>query len=164
MEAPPQRPILGFLGWFAVSFVTAAIGAAASVRAEAFYTHLALPPWAPPAFLFGPVWTVLYTLMAIAAGLVWLRGGFRARRTALTLFLLQLVCNAPWSWLFFVWHRGALALADIVVLWLVLGATLFSFWRTRALAGALLAPYFAWVSFAGVLNYACWQLNPQVLG
>jgi translocator protein len=159
-----QRPILGFLGWLAVSFVAAAIGAAASIQAKSFYGHLIQPSWAPPPSLFGPVWTALYTLMGIAAGLVWLHGGFRAQRTALTLFLVQLASNALWSWLFFVWHRGALAFVAIAVLWLLIIATLVGFRRTSRLAGALLVPYLAWVSFAGALNYACWQLNPQVLG
>jgi tryptophan-rich sensory protein len=80
------------------------------------------------------------------------------------LFLVQLALNALWSWLFFGWHRGALALADILLLWALIVATLISFWRIRPLAGALLVPYLLWVSFASVLNYSVWQLNPGVLG
>ena len=159
-----SKQIVGLVAWLAVSFLAAAVGAAASVRAGSFYTQLVRPDWAPPPELFGPVWTVLYALMGIAAWLVWRVGGFRAARTALTLFLLQLAVNALWSWLFFAWHQGALAFADIVLLCVLVAATLIAFWRIRALAGALLIPYLAWVSFAGVLNYRVWQLNPQVLG
>jgi tryptophan-rich sensory protein len=110
------------------------------------------------------VWTFLYILMALAAWLVWRVDGFRPARTALTLFLLQLALNALWSWLFFGWHRGALAFGDILLLWVLIAATLVAFWRTRPLAGALLVPYLLWVSFAAALNYSVWRLNPQVLG
>jgi tryptophan-rich sensory protein len=90
-------------------------------------------------------------------------GGFRAARTALALFFVQLALNALWSWLFFAWHRGGLALADIVVLWAAIVATLVAFWRIRPLSGALLVPYLLWVSFATALNLAVWRLNPQLL-
>jgi benzodiazapine receptor len=158
------RPILGLIGWFIVSFAASAVGAVASIQAKSFYSQLAQPAWAPPAFLFGPVWTVLYALMAIAAWLVWRSGGLHTNRIALSLFLVQLALNALWSWLFFAWQLGALAFVDIVLLWVLIVATLVSFWRVRPLAGALLIPYLLWVSFASALNYALWQLNPQVLG
>jgi tryptophan-rich sensory protein len=102
--------------------------------------------------------------MGIAAWLVWRVGGFRAARPALTLFLVQLALNALWSWLFFGWHRGALAFADILLLLALIVVTLLAFWRIRPLAGVLLVPYLLWVSFASALNYSVWQLNPQVLG
>ena len=159
-----QGQVLGLIGWLLVCFAASAVGAVASVQATSFYSQLAQPGWAPPPYVFGPVWTVLYVLMAIAAWLVWRSGGFRDNRVALTLFLIQLAPNAVWSWLFFAWHRGALALADIVLLWVLVVATLAAFWRARPLAGVLLIPYLLWVSFAAVLNYAVWQLNPQVLG
>lgn len=159
-----QIQILGLIAWFLVSFAASAVGAVASIQAKSFYGQLAQPAWAPPSWLFGPVWTVLYALMAAAAWLVWRSRGFRANRIALSLFLAQLGLNALWSWFFFAWHRGALAFADIVLLWLFIVATLVSFWRVRPLAGALLIPYLLWVSFASVLNYSVWQLNPHVLG
>lgn len=155
---------LGLLAWLAISFVASGIGAVASIRAASFYGQLAQPSWAPPSSVFGPVWTILYALMGIAAWLVWRSGGFRAHRSPLALFLVQLAVNALWSWLFFAWHRGGLAFADIVLLWLLVIATLVSFWRARPLAGALLIPYLLWVSFAAALNFSVWQLNPQVLG
>lgn len=159
-----QKQIVGLVAWLVVVSLAAAIGGAASVRAGPFYTQLLCPDWAPPPAIFGPVWTLLYVLMGIAAWLVWRVGGFSDAKSALTLFLVQLTLNALWTWLFFGWHRGALAFADIGLLWVLIVATLISFWRIRPLAGALLVPYLLWVSFATALNYSVWQLNPQVLG
>lgn len=160
---PKRKQIIGFVAWLAVSFIAAAIGSAASIQAGPFYTQLVRPQWAPPPDVFGPVWTILYALMGIAAWLIWRIGGFRTARTALTLFLVQLAVNALWSWLFFGWHLGAVAFADIVLLWAAIVATMIAFWRIRPLAGALLIPYLLWVSFAALLNYSVWQLNPQIL-
>lgn len=164
MTAPKSKQIIGLVAWLAVCFLAAAMGAAASVQAGSFYTQLVRPEWAPSPQWFGPVWTILYALMGIAAWLVWRVGGFRATARALTLFLVQLAFNALWSWLFFAWHLGALAFADIILLWLLILATIIAFWRIRLVAGALLVPYLLWVSFATALNYSVWQLNPQVLG
>ncbi|MDB6061006.1 MAG: tryptophan-rich sensory protein [Verrucomicrobiaceae bacterium] len=159
-----QQQIVGLIGWLIASFIAAAIGSAASIQAGAFYAQLVRPNWAPPAYLFGPVWTVLYLLMGISAWLVWRVGGFRPARNALTLFLVQLVVNALWSWLFFEWHLGAVALADIVLLVALIVATIICFWRIKPLAAALLFLYLLWVSFATALNYSVWILNPQALG
>ena len=159
-----HKQILGLLGWLVVCFAASAVGAIASIQARSFYGQLVQPAWAPPGWLFGPVWTALYALMAIAAWLVWRSGGFRANRVALSMFLVQLALNSLWSWLFFAWHRGALAFVDIVLLWVLIVATLISFWRVRLLAGALLIPYLLWVSFASILNYSVWQSNPKILG
>ena len=158
-----RRQLLGLLAWVAVTFVAAAIGSAASIQAAPFYGELVRPDWAPPARLFGPVWTALYALMAVAAWLVWREGGVRRNRTALTLFTVQLALNALWSWLFFGWRMGGAAFADILVLWMVIVATVVAFWRVRPLAGALLLPYLAWVGFAAVLNWSIWQRNPTLL-
>jgi tryptophan-rich sensory protein len=156
--------IAGLAGWLLLSFAVASLGALASIDAQAFYARLHLPAWAPPGWLFGPVWTLLYALMAAAAWLVWCRAGSIARRDALVLFVVQLVPNALWSWLFFRWHRGALSFADIVLLWLLVVATVLAFRRLRPLAAALLLPYLAWLSFALVLNLVVWRLNPQIFG
>ncbi|MEP7185131.1 MAG: TspO/MBR family protein [Rhodanobacter sp.] len=158
------RQIVGLIGWLLLCFAAAAIGAVASVQAASFYQQLVQPTWAPPSSVFGPVWSVLYALMGIAAWLVWREGGWRRQRGVLGLFVVQLAANALWSWLFFGWHRGALAFADIVVLWLLIGATLVGFWRVRPLAGVLLLPYLCWVSFASALNFAVSHLNPHILG
>jgi tryptophan-rich sensory protein len=150
----------GFVLWLVICFVTAAVGATASIQAQTFYAELIRPDWAPPGTVFGPVWTVLYTMMAVAAWLVWRRREIRPARIALAVFVLQLILNALWSWLFFAWNMGAVSFLDIVVLWAVIVATLVMFWRISRPAGLLLVPYLAWVSFASVLNFAIWQLNP----
>ena len=164
VELSKQKQIFALLGWLLVSFAASAVGAVASIQAKSFYGQLVQPSWAPSPGVFGPVWTTLYTLMGIAAWLVWRSGGFRQNQTALILFIVQLSLNALWSWVFFVWQSGALALADIIVLWILILATIVSFWRIRPLAGVLLIPYLLWVSFAAALNYSLWQLNPQILG
>lgn len=102
---------------------------------------------------------MLYLLMALAAWLVWRAHGFAGARMALSLYLLQLVFNAAWSWLFFGQRQIALGFWDIVLLWLPILATLLLFWRRRPLAGALLLPYLLWVGYAGALNFAIWRLN-----
>jgi tryptophan-rich sensory protein len=164
MIMPTRQQVIGLIAWLAVCFVAAAIGGVASIQAASFYAQLVRPEWAPPAAWFGPVWTTLYTLMGIAAWLVWRVGGFAAARAALTLFLVQLALNALWSWLFFRWKLGALAFAEVVVLWLLIAATLAAFWRVRKAAGALLLPYLLWVGFATALSYSVWRLNPAALG
>ena len=159
-----KRQARGLIYWIAVSVATGTLGALASTRAGSFYLSLNRPPWSPPPWLFGPVWTILYLLMAIAAWLVWKERGWTRARGALALFVVQLVPNALWSWLFFAWRQGAASFVDIVVLWVLIALTLAAFWRIRPLAAALLAPYLLWVSFAAALNYALWQQNPLVLG
>lgn len=158
------KQVLGLLGWLTVSALAGSIGAIASVNAAEFYQQLARPVWAPPAWLFGPVWSVLYVLMGFAAWLVWRRHGFRGASGALMLFIAQLAANALWTWLFFAWHRGALSFAEIVVLWLLVAATIGAFWRLHRLAALLLIPYLAWVSFAAALNFSLWRLNLSALG
>lgn len=156
--------ILGLAGWLLVCFAAAAAGALASVNAGAFYAGLERPPWAPPGWLFGPVWTLLYAFMAVSAWLVWRAHGFARARPALALFLIQLAVNAVWTWLFFVWQRGDLAFAGIVLLWALVAGTLAAFVRLQYSAALLLLPYLAWITFAGVLTLAVWRLNPAVLG
>jgi tryptophan-rich sensory protein len=155
---------LGLTGWLLASFVTGGIGAIASASAATFYGELSQPPWAPPAWLFGPVWSMLYVLMGISAWLVWREHGFRGAPTALKLFAAQLFANALWTWIFFVWHNGALSLAEIVALWLLIASTIRAFWRLHRLAALLLVPYLAWVSFATALTASLWRLNPAALG
>lgn len=154
---------LGLIGWLAIVFVAAAIGAAASVEASSFYAQLVRPTWAPPAAAFDPVWSVLYLLMALAAWLVWREQGASHRLTALALFMAQLCANALWSWLFFAWRSGAGAFADVLVLLALIVATLAVFWRIRRLAGVLMLPYLAWVCLATALTWSVWQSNPEVL-
>ena len=130
--------------------------------AAGFLTAQSLPTWFPtlvkpsfnqPSWLFAPVWTTLYIMMAVAAWLVWLRKG------PLVLFYVQLALNFAWSLLFFGLHSPALALIDIVAMWVAILLTLLAFWKVDRRAGWLLVPYLAWVSFAGVLNASIWWLN-----
>ena len=141
----------------------ALIGGIASVRAAEFYQQLSKPAWAPPAGAFGPVWTLLYLLMAVAAWLVVRTRGWPSARPAIALYAAQLVFNALWTWLFFRWRLGGVALIEILLLWSLLLLTVWTFWRIRRLAGLLLLPYLAWVTFAAALTYAVWRRNPGVL-
>jgi tryptophan-rich sensory protein len=147
--------------WLLAVFAAAAVGAAASRHAPAFYGELARPDWAPPGWLFGPAWTVLYVLMGVAAWRVWRKRGFGL---PIHLFLVQLALNALWTWLFFAWRQGAAAFAEIVLLLALIAATAGAFWRVDRAAGALLVPYLLWVGYATALTYAVWRANPQLLG
>ena len=153
--------MIGLLAWVLASFAAGAVGAIASVDAASFYAQLSTPSWAPPAWVFGPVWSTLYALMGVAAGLVWRSPG--STRLALSLFGAQLAANALWSWLFFAWHQGALALVDVLVLVVLIAATVAAFWRSSRVAALLLLPYLLWVSFASVLTWAVWRSNPGLL-
>ena len=164
MRTSAARDAIGLAGWLVASGAAAFVGAQASMSAPRFYGELVQPAWAPPAWLFGPVWSVLFLAIAVSAWLVWRRHGFGGARAALLLFVAQLIANALWSWFFFAWHQGALAVIEIVVLWVLIAVTIWSFWRLHRLAAMLLVPYLAWVSFAAVLNVSLWQLNPGVLG
>lgn len=145
------------------TFATAAIGAYASIDAKEFYAALNQPAWAPPPTVFGPVWSVLYAMMCVAAWLTVRQLGLQAARPALRLYAAQLLLNAAWTWLFFHWHTGALALAEVLVLLAAVVATAVAFWRAKPLAGWLMLPYAGWVAFASALTLAMWRLNPGVL-
>lgn len=157
----PFSQVVGLLGWLLAAFAAAAVGAIASVDAASFYAQLSQPSWAPPAWVFGPVWSMLYALMGVAAWLVWRSPG--PRGTALGLFGAQLAANALWSWLFFAWHLGALAAVEVLILLVLIVATMAAFRRTSRLAALLLVPYLLWVSFASVLTWTLWRSNPGLL-
>lgn len=161
----PSRvnPWLALVGWLALVAAAGAIGAVASIDAAEFYLSLERPAWAPPANVFGPVWTALYAMMGVAAWLVWRERSWARARHALGLFVVQLVANALWSWLFFGWKLGALAFADILLLIALVSTTIVLFARIRRAAAWLLAPYLAWIVFAAALNYSVWRLNPALL-
>lgn len=143
-----------------ICFAVAGLGGLATApNIDGWYAGLAKPSWTPPPWVFGPVWSALYLTMAVAAWLVWRRDGFSAGAVPLALFGVQLALNGVWSWLFFALQSPAVALVDIVLLWAAIVATTVIFWRRSTLAGALLVPYVAWVSFAAALNYAIWRLN-----
>jgi benzodiazapine receptor len=154
------RNVLGLAAWLAASFAAAWIGS--RYMPGTWYASLVKPSWNPPNVVFAPVWTVLYVLMAVAAWLVWRAAGFTGAGFALTLYLVQLLLNALWSYLFFGLHRPDLALLDICALWGLILVVAVLFWRESWGAGALMIPYLAWVAFAAVLNFTLWRLNPGV--
>jgi tryptophan-rich sensory protein len=124
-----------------------------------WYETLVQPALAPPNWVFGPVWTLLFTLLGVAAYLVLRDGSGRQRRLAFGLFVAQYVLNVAWTLVFFGGQDIAGGLAVIAGLWVLIAATLAAFSRVRPAAGSLVVPYLAWVSFAAYLNYAFWTLN-----
>ncbi len=159
----PPSPWPSLVFWLLLCFAAAAIGAVASANAPDFYAQLNRPAWAPPAWLFGPVWTVLYVLIALSAWMVWREVRLAQGFAMYALFGAQLAANALWTWLFFAWRQGQWAFVEILVLIALIVATMKVFWRIRPLAAALLAPYLAWVCFAAALTFAVWQRNPGLL-
>lgn len=155
-----KQSLVPLLRWMVLVIATGAIGALASRDAGLFYAQLARPAWAPPAWLFGPVWTALYLMMGVAA---WRAERAGASRGVLVLFVVQLAVNALWSWFFFAWRLGGAAFADILVLDALVLATFVAFRRVDRVAGALLVPYMAWIAFATALNWTVWQANPALL-
>ena len=155
--------LIGFIGWMLATLVAGAVGALSTRNARDFYAGLVKPAWAPPGWLFGPVWTLLYVLMGVAAWLVWRKEGWSGARTALSLFLIQLFFNALWSWIFFSWHRGGFAFAEILVLLALIVATMLAFARVQPTSTLLLVPYLLWVAFATALTYSIWRANPGQL-
>jgi benzodiazapine receptor len=155
--------LVALAAWIALCLCTGAVGAVAAAQARTFYAALDRPSWSPPGWVFGPVWTTLFVLMGTGAWTVWRERGWSGAQTALALFCMQLVLNALWSWLFFAWHRGGLAFAEVLLLALSIAATMVAFGQVRTAAALLLLPYLAWVSFASVLNYSLWRRNPTLL-
>lgn len=150
--------------WPLLVVIAAVAGSLGSIDAPGLYAALDKPAWAPPASWFGPVWTMLYGLMALAAWWLGRLPPSPVRQLALGLFAAQLAANALWSWLFFGARLGGLAMADLVLLWLLLASAVALAWRLSRAAALLLLPTLAWVSFAGALNLATWLGNPQLLG
>ena len=126
---------------------------------NSWYQAIQKPSWNPPNWIFAPVWTTLYVLMGIAFFLIWRSTDEKQKRTAIILFIIQLVANFLWSFIFFDQHQVSLAFAEIIILWLLILVTIFSFARINKVAAWLLVPYISWVSFAAILNYTIWQLN-----
>lgn len=156
-----RRQWVSLLVWVAVCYGVSAVGAAVTMHAvETWYQGLVKPAGNPPDWVFGPVWTVLYMLMALAAWLVWTAGDGVARRRGIVWFCAQLAVNLLWSFAFFGARMPALGLADIVVMWALIVVTMVFFFKVRKKAGWLMVPYLAWVTYAGYLNWAIWRLNP----
>lgn len=163
MSEPPKSPLaqtIGFVTIVAICFAAAGLGAAVTTpQIPGWYASLAKPAWNPPDWIFGPVWSLLYLMMAVAAWLVWRPAGFAAAKLPLALLAIQLALNSLWSVLFFGLHNPGAAAVEIVLLWAGILATLITFWKRSRWAGGLLVPYLAWVSFASVLNFTIWRLN-----
>ncbi|MBQ1080968.1 TspO/MBR family protein [Nocardiopsis sp. B62] len=145
---------------FAAAVTAAAlVGVLSNPGTAGDYAALQQPSWAPPSWLFGPVWTVLYAMIAVSGWLVWRQRGWQGARTELSLFAVQLLLNAAWSPLFFTAGLRGTALVDIVLLLAALAVTILLFARVSRWAAVLLVPYWAWVAFATALNFSIWSLN-----
>jgi benzodiazapine receptor len=151
------HPLLALPLFLAVTFVAPALGA--FTMPGAWYASLNKPSWNPPAWIFGPVWTALYIMMAVAAWLVWRRGGWPAQRRPLTFYFVQLALNAAWTPIFFGLKNPGLAFAEILLLLMAIVFTARAFRHASRVAAALLLPYLVWVSFATALNFTLWRLN-----
>lgn len=147
--------LAGFVGACGLAALTGVL-----FRPGPWFARLRKPAWQPPDWLFAPVWTILYLMIAVAGWLVWRAEGFAGARLALAVYGVQLVLNAAWTPLFFGLHRPDLGFADIVLLWAAIAATIALFHPVSAVAALLLVPYLAWVTFAGALNLAVWRRNP----
>jgi benzodiazapine receptor len=165
MDQRPDRissaaQAVGLVVALVVVFTAAALGNWATLSSvNDWYRTLNRPAWTPPDWVFGPVWTALYAIMAVAAWLVWRKTGLWRARWPLAFFLAQLVLNTLWSVVFFGLRQPAWAFAEIVVFWLAIAVTTVAFWQRSRIAGALMVPYLAWVTFAAVLNFEFARLN-----
>ena len=163
MERESISPSIRWIGLVVFVVVCLGVGSLGAVATtpeiQGWYKTLAKPSWNPPDSVFAPVWTTLFIMMGIAAWLVWQRGGLKAAVLPLSLFGFQLALNVAWSWIFFGLHQPGWAFVEIIVLWLAILATTVAFFRCSKIAGWLLVPYLAWVSFASVLNFTIWRLN-----
>ena len=151
------REVAVLIGFLAITFAAALGGA--MIETGAWYAELKRPPLTPPNWVFGPVWTTLYILMAVAAWRVWRIGSGTPRRDALECYFGQLLLNAAWTPLFFGLHQLGAALALLLVLWAAIALTIWKFHHVDRWAARLLVPYLAWVTLATYLNFMFWYLN-----
>ena len=152
-----SKSILGLIICLAITFAMAFMGS--RFMPGDWYAQLAKPSWNPPNAVFAPVWTILYLLMSISAWLVWKSSGLSRAKLPLLLYIIQLILNSLWSFLFFGLHNIRFAFIDIIALWCFILITLLTFWKHNKLAGALFIPYLLWVSFASALNSAILSRN-----
>ena len=144
-----------------ICFLAASIGglATSSSVGSDWFIELTKPSWNPPNWIFGPVWSVLYLMMAVAAWLVWKQSGFTESKIALAWFVFHLLLNIFWSVVFFGLQQTGWAALEILILWISIAISIVLFYRHSKLAAVLLVPYFLWVTFAAVLNITIWSLN-----
>jgi len=162
MRLPPLITIIKFIVAIGVCQLAGFVGSLFTTPSiPTWYAALRKPSFNPPNWIFGPVWTSLFVLMGIAAFIVWNKGLDRKGvKAALLLFIIQLVLNMLWSYLFFTLHSPLYAFVEIIILWLAILLTMVKFFPISRAAGYLLLPYILWVSFAAVLNFTLFRLNP----
>jgi tryptophan-rich sensory protein len=153
----PVKSVISLIVFFAIAFAPAVLGV--RYTPGEWYAGLQKPVWTPPNWVFGPVWTLLYTMIAVSGWLVWRKAGLSGAGVAMGFFVLQLALNAIWSPLFFGLHWPGAALCGIITLWFAILGTAVLFWPVSRLAGVLLIPYLLWVGFASALNWELWRLN-----
>jgi translocator protein len=161
-DEPQTRPHArtALVGWLALCFGIGIVSSIFTARSiPTWYAALTKPPLNPPDHVYGPVWTLLYALMAISAWIVWKTRPSACRRRGLRLFVIQLALNFLWTWIFFGTHQILTAFIDLVALWAAILLVILTFRRMSHTAAWLLVPYLAWVTFAGYLNFAIWKLN-----
>lgn len=152
--------MISYLFFIGICVLTGAIGSFATMpEIQGWYQGIQKPLWTPPSGIFGPVWTLLYILMGIAAARVWKKRSVRPVTAAMIVFAVQLILNGAWSFIFFGAHRPDFAFAEIILLWLMIILMVKVFWSIDKPAAGLMAPYLLWVSFASCLNFAIWQMN-----
>ncbi len=159
-QRSPRAQALGLVISVVICFGAALLGNIATMpQIPTWYAGIAKPSWTPPDWLFGPVWSLLYAMMAVAVWLVWRQSDWKTAKAALLWFAAQLVLNSVWSVLFFGMQQPAWSMVEVFFLWLAILMTIRAFWPISRLAAGLLVPYLLWVSFASVLNVGIWQLN-----
>ena len=155
-----MRKFPALLVFAAVAFAAGGVGVAFMRASDwTWYQALRKPAWRPGDWLFGPVWTILYATMAISAWLFWLQGPRAGKAIPLIVFGIQLVLNAAWTGVFFYLQMPGTAFAEILALWVAIGATVLLFAGQSPAAAVVLLPYWGWVTFAAALNFTIWRMN-----
>jgi translocator protein len=153
--------IFGLVLWVGLCYLVAWTGAQVSpgIASSVWYEALNKPDWNPPGWLFGPVWSALYTMMGVAAWFIWKEFGFKDAKPALIVFLIQLGLNGLWSQIFFNLQEPGWAFAEIIFLLAAIIITTYLFFQKNRIAGWLMTPYILWVGFATILNGTIWVMN-----
>ena len=156
-----MKTLVNLIAWVIICLAAGLIGSIFTIPSiPTWFAGLNKPPFSPPNWIFSPVWTTLFILMGISAWLVWEKGiSNKEVRSAIMIFAAQLALNMLWSILFFGFKSPLLAFVEIIVLWVLILATILSFYKISKPAAWLLIPYILWVSFASVLNLSIWLIN-----
>ncbi len=151
------KDIIGLVFWTILTFSVAAF--ASQFEPDEWYTILNKPSWTPPGWLFGPVWGILYLSMSISAWLIWRQRNVQNVKSPLILYIIQLIINGLWSYIFFMQHHIGMALIDVLLLAALISMIIFRFRQISKIAGFLFIPYLLWVCFATALNFEIWRIN-----